>query len=386
MTKQQNQSGKADEEEADKQAFWIYWGFWFFASLAGLIFFAFYIFAPVVDCILNRCSFRTFYAPSDDFPEILLFSLGLIGASATLAISLWRGKQIDEQIDEAQKQFNQARFQNALQMATERENAGRCISGLRVLEDMYEDLIFEEDKETVHSVALYVLSLPKPNETGEIKRISRSARQRAVDILVSKGFLSQDKLEKSEREWGRGQELPVRDSMVEKDLSRLYLARRNEEENSEGRRILNLSNFSFRGCDFHGANLENVNFSYTNFKNTKLYGADLSRSIFINIMHFPFHHLEFTFYIAQQPEIKIDYEGADVDYKGVEKGPHYIPSWNEWREKIKGVRMKVSLYESQPKGIGATSSRPMEVVHRNEMGQDVWDHLMKLAEENAPLY
>ena len=108
---------------------------------------------------------------SDEFSQILLFSLGLIGASATVAISLWRGEQVDAQIRKAQEQINKAQeqvketqeqnrlaqFQNALQMATERENAGRCVSGFRILEDMYEGLS-DIEKETVLSVALYVLS------------------------------------------------------------------------------------------------------------------------------------------------------------------------------------------------------------------------------------
>ena len=313
--------------------------------------------------------------------DVPVFSLALVVASVTFAVTIWRGYQTYEQIrktreqvDEAQKQFNQARFENALQMATERENAGRCISGLRVLEDMYEDLIFEDDKETVHSVALYVLSLPKEGE----KRISSSARQRALDILVNKRFLSQKKLKESNKEKGGGRELPVRDSMVDKDLSRLTLTRRSPASDNAGRRILDLSGFSFRGCDFHGANLSDVNFSNCNLKNTIFFGTNLSRTLLVDVKGFPLNHTFLT-YCDEQPRIEAN--GSSVLPKF-----YTIASWEEWKESVKRSAKKVRKFDDDlaQGSITKDSYRPAEIGFRGEMGQEAWDYLTNLAKEDAP--
>ena len=299
------------------------------------------------------------------FTDTPVLSLALLVASITFAVTIWRGYQTyeqirkaREQIDEAQKQFNQARFQNALQMATEKENAGRCISGLRVLEDMYEDLIFEEDKETVHSVALYVLSLPKPDKDGKIKRVSLSARQRALDILVNKRFLSQEKLEKSNRERGSGQELPVRDSMIEKDLTRLYLARRSKEEDSNGKKTLNLSWFSFRGCDFSCANLSNVNFNSADFTDAKLYGTNLSDANLVNVVKLSDEYLYQWAYCLRTPI---------TDEFGPHEEPKKVKTWYEWK-------LLVSIYDKND----------VDVEHGPiKLDEEMWDYMKRLVQEDA---
>ena len=265
---------------------------------------------------------------SVNFTDTPVLSLALVVASVTFSVTIWRGYQAYDQIRKAQEQvtklqnqFNQTRFQNALQMATEKENAGRCISGLRVLEDMYEELNFQDDKETVYSAALYVLSPPK--KEGEPK-ISSSARQRAIDILVEKKFLSQDKLEKSDKEKGR--ELSVRDSMGNKDLSRLYIARRSVNKETNERKTLNLSGFSFKDCDFSRADMSGINLSsadlqYADIIHSQMFGVNLSQTKLIYAEDWPDYLLDWAYCVdsTKQPQI-------------------YIPGWENWIEKASHIK------------------------------------------------
>ncbi len=317
------------------------------------------------------------------FTDTPVLSLALLVASITFAVTIWRGYQTyeqirkaREQIDEAQKQFNQARFQNALQMATERENAGRCISGLRVLEDMYEDLIFEDDKETVHSVALYVLSLPKPDEEGDWVPISRSARQRALDILVSKEFLSQDNLEKSDREKGSGRELPVRDSMVEKDLSRLHFVRRSQKEDVEGRKILNLSKFSFRNCLFYGANFSDVNFSRADFRGCTLFAVNLTRTNLIGVKGLAQTYTSFT-YCLESPQIRMNNAGEECD----ESEAVQIQSWGNWKEYVANYMQEEEDQQSSTYAIRHADEESFIDLIKAKAGR-AWVYMKQLVEED----
>ena len=296
------------------------------------------------------------------YDQILLLCLAMVVASFTFAITIWRGYQTNEQthkteeltnetkeqvrlagiqveetqnqVEEArkqaellQKQVEEARFQNALEMATEKFNAGRCVSGLRTLEDMYEDR-GGIDKETIHSVALYVLSIER-DEKDQIKQVSKTARQRALDILVKNGrFLSQEKLEKSEKGEDGNSEMPVRDSMIGKDLSLLYLARQSAEEDSSGNKILNLSGFSFRDSNFGGANLSGIILQNAELTGTDLHGTNLSGARIVDVIGLPVKHLGWSYYL-REPLLK-------------------VIGWDEWVEYVKSMANKPFLYMKEP--------------------------------------
>ena len=329
-----------DTEKQSESTPWLYLGRWLVFSLLALAFLIFALIAPTIDFFLDKSDGKTFYSPSGNYAEILLFSLGLIGAGATLAISLWRGGQIytqiaraEEQIDEAQEQNRITQFQNAIEMATEKDNAGRCAAGLRVLASIYKKIEDkpkdkrtaddELDKQSIHSVALYVLSLEKekkpieedkkPLEKNE-KRVSSTARQWALDILVRGGFLSYDahvNNEKKNKAGNDGMELSIKDSTIEKDFSSLYIGRKSieENENIKKRKTLNLSNFSLNECDFSNADLSGINLSDANFENanftdTKMFGVNLSRTKLINAEGLFINNLEWA-YCTEQPQILI---------------------------------------------------------------------------------
>ena len=296
-----------------------------------------------------------------NFTDFPVFFLAFVVASVTFAVTIWRGYQTYEQIRKAQKQILETQIQesiarkqvketqkqakiaqrqndltfiqNAIDMATDRENAGRCISGLRVLEDIYNDRkLIQRDRENFNSVALYVLSLPKEGE----KKVSSSARQRALDILVGNEFLSQKNLEESEKEAGKGIEIPVRYSTVEKDFSRLNFTRRCEEGE-----ILDLSGFSFRGCDFHGANLSDVNFTNASFlganlrecdfgnatlTGARLHVANISGTNFLNVDTLSSEQLGCTYLShAKLPKI------GTKTIKNI-KGDFHLSLWKVWRQ------------------------------------------------------
>ena len=314
--------------------------------------------------------------------QILLFSLALIVASITYAMTLWRGSQTREQIIEAQKQtkltqdqievmqlqsgltqeqieetqkqstltqtqvseiqkqaelsqkqvseaqrqaeltqrqIEQTRFQSALELATEKENAARCISGLRALEGMYESLS-DADKESIYSVALYVLSLPKEGE----RKVSRTVRQWALDILIDKGFLSQKSLVSRLRDREGSIEMSVQETMIGKDLSLLYFARQSKEKDSEGNKILDLSGFSFRSCDFFGANISNIDFTGADFTDASLIGTDVTNSKFYDPDEWLIKNLEWAYYSGKDNEKP----------EGLPDGVS-ISTWKEWRENIK---------------------------------------------------
>ncbi len=316
-------------------------------GLAALAFLSVIFIPPIVDHYSHDPNFNHPYNLSDKFGEILIFSLALIGASTTIAISLWRGKQINEQIDKAQRQIEetrnqaettqqqlkQARFQSALEMATEKERAGRCASGLRILANIYEKIekkgdekTDEErlDQQTIHSVALYVLSLEKGEKSLEEdeklvekaeKRVSSTARQWALDILVRGRFLSYkahiDNEEK--KRFGKagndGMELSIKDSTIKKDFSRLYIARQSIDKGTKKRKTLNLSKFSFNNCDFSNADISGVNLSdanlyNANLENTQMFGVNLSRARLRNVRGLTVDYLDWT-YCTKQPQIEV---------------------------------------------------------------------------------
>ena len=414
MTEQQKQNKKLKPSKIDSLMSGVYLYLWLFVGLgiglAALVFLSVIFIPPIVDYFSPNRDFDNPYAISDKFGEILIFSLALVGASATLTIALWRGRQLDAQIRKAQeliqetqkqtaltqtqikeaqrqsdltqqqikgvqeqsalvqsqvteaqrqaeltqRQIEETRLQNAVELATERENAARCISGLRILESMYGSLS-DTDKESIHSVALYVLSLPR--EGGA--RVSRSARQRALDILVSTRFLSQQNLQRSLRDGDRGLEMPVRDSMVEKDLSRLTFTRRSARGILTERESLDLSNFSFRGCNFFAANLTGVNFSNADLTGARMYGANLTRANLRNIRGVFDIGLSLTYYYGEaeaMPELL---------------GSFTVMSWDEWKDSL-----------------AYNGTVPIEVIQETygvrDIEPDEWSYLVNLAEDNAP--
>ena len=293
---------------------------------------------------------------SKEFAQILLFSLGLIGASATFAISIWRGEQIDEQIDkaqkqiekaqeqidktqeqanvareqvrEAQKQVEQTRFQNAIQMATEKKNAGRCAAGLRILARIYDETDNHEDRQTINTVALYVLSKNyAPSEKGKPQgkeefKTARTARQWALDILVRRGFLSHEAskdYEENKNEENDGMDISISDSTVEKDFSRLNFTRKLKNKNE----CLNLSDFSFRNCNFFGANLSNINFSGADFADANIISVDLTQAVLTNAKGLTKAQLSWAYYSGKDGEEPIDVPGKIS-----------ILSWQKWRTLI----------------------------------------------------
>ncbi len=378
---------KSEESERDKANQPIPWDSIMLRGAICLLFLVFIVgaIAFAIDHLIPKIPLKS----EANFAQILLFSLGLVGASFTFAISLWRGEQIHEQIAGAveqkfrereqaalaEAQSKQERLQNALELATEKENAARCISGLRALEGMYESLS-DTDKESIYSVALYVLSLPKEGE----RKVSRTVRQWALDILIDKGFLSQESLHTRLRDKSNSMEMSVQKTMIEKDLSCLYFARKSKEKDSQGNKILNLSGFSFRDCDFHGANLSDVNFSNANFAGAKLFGTNISRTKFIDVDGFPLVHLG-SAYCKDQPEIKI----GDV---ATNKNLNSIQSWDDWKNLYRKVGEIVRKYdkavEESKKGRAVILSIPSEVGLRDEMGLAAWDYLTSLAKEDAP--
>ena len=279
---------------------------------------------------------------SNETAQILLFSLGLIGASATFAISIWRGEQIDTQIQKAQEQIDKTQeqnrlthFQNAIEMATEKDNAGRCAAGLRILASIYEKIekkgdekTDEErlDQQTIHSAALYVLSLEKDE-----KRVSSTARQWALDILVRGGFLSYKAHidnEEEKKAGNDGMEISIANSTIEKDFSYLDFTRSLKDEEKP----LNLSHFSLNECDFFKANLSDVNFSNasflganlsecsltnTNFEDASLLGTDISGANLMSTINLTYEQLDLTYCGKIQPKIN---------------SPLHIRWWDEWHE------------------------------------------------------
>ena len=235
---------------------------------------------------------------SVNFTDTPVLSLALVVASVTFAVTIWRGYQTYDQIRKVHEQNEGARFQNAVQMATDRDNPGRCVSGLRTLESMYKDLK-DPDRETVYSAALYVLSIRKGRgATG----VSKTARQWALDILVEKEFLSQERLQESMKKGDSSKEMSVRDSTIEKDFSHLHFTRQSKNKDTKGNKILDLSNFSFHKCKFNEVNfrgtilnradlsntnllqinLSEIDFSEANFEDAYLREADLSGANFEN--------------------------------------------------------------------------------------------------------
>ena len=354
MNEQANKDEESAEGKQGESTLWRYLRFWFFVGLAGLTV-SITVISLTINCILNKCKLASIS------PEVLIFSLGLIGASATLAISLWRGKQIDEQIskaqeqiDEAQKQGRLTQFQNAVEMATQKENPARCISGLRALESMHKDLN-DTDRETIYSVALYVLSLPKKGE----KKVSKTVRQWALDILIDKGFISQDSLRRRLRDRDNSMEMSVQKTMIGKDLSHLYFARKSKEKDSQGNKILNLSEFSFRDCNFFGANLTGVNFSNADFTDTRMYGVNLTRANLTNARGTLNIGLDLAYYygrLRDTPEHPGGYE---------------IRSWDEW---------KGYLAYNGTMHIGSVR----DDFNAPDIEQDEWLYLVALADDNAP--
>ena len=265
---------------------------------------------------------------SIDISQILLFSLGLIGASFTFVIALWRGEQIYEQIARAQeqtkgaqeqtkyaqeqshlaqRQIEQTRLQSAIELATQEENAARCLSGLRTLKGIYESLS-DTEKESADLTALHVLSLPK-TLAPHSERVSRSARQQALDILVNGKFFSQENIQKSLRERVNFFEMSIRYSMMEKNLSRLIFVRRGVIGLPMRKEIIDLSGFSFRRSDFSESvvskiNLSDVDFENADFTNTKMFSVNLSRAKLIDIFGLLTSNLEWA-YCTEQPQIRI---------------------------------------------------------------------------------
>ena len=320
----QNMIEKDEAPKGTSSILWFRLSLWliggFIIGIVGITFLTIFAVAPAVDCILEKCSFKDFLKKSDGFDELLLFSLGLIGASATFTISLWRGKQIYEQISKAEDQLQEAqeqskltRFQNAIEMATQKDNAGRCVAGLRILANIYKNIEAkpektaddELDKQSIHSAALYVLSIDKKDKA---KKVSSTARQWALDILVRGEFLSYH-AHKNNTADPDGMGMPILDSTIEKDFSYLDFTRALENQS----KTLNLSKFSFRDCDFSGANLSDINFSGADFTGAKLYGANLSRTNLSDIRGLPFKNLFWSYFyedsnksdIEQHPKIRV---------------------------------------------------------------------------------
>ena len=337
-----------------------------------------FLFAPNIYCALYECSSEGFSESPEGFDEILLFSLALIGASATFTIAIWRGRQIyaqiskaEEQIEKAQEQIRETqeqnrltRFQNAVEMATEKENKGRCISGFKVLEDMYEGLK-PEDKENVRSVALDILSknyVPfesrrPPSISGhrkdieEIKfregpKVSRTARQRAFDFLLREGFFDR-------KTDSKGNDVPKHKLMLSKDFARLQFVKRGENG-------LNLSGVFFRNCDFFGANLSKVNFSEARFTDSKLYGTNLSETNFTGARGIPREHLSFAYYSEKYGSAI----GLSPDaFKKIDK-------WPTWKKYFVGAGERD--LEAERKAHGITTLTESE-----------WGYMVNLAEEDA---
>ena len=266
----------------------------------------------------------------NNFTDLPVFFLAFFVASVTFAVTIWRGYQTYEQIRKVQKQVEQARFQNALDMATDKYNAGRCISGLRILEDMYEGLI-GADKVTIHSIAFDILSLPKKEEA----RISSSARQRALNILVEKKIFSRSKI-KNSRHY----------STMKRDFSRLNFTERSQKK------PLDLSGFSFHRCDFSGANISDIDFRGANFMWSQLYGVNVTRTNFLDAKNLP-NPIDSSneapwrwAYCLEQPKIAF--------------GPT-INSWSEWKNYVKS-------YQKKPDGLE----------------YEAWEDMLMLALDDAP--
>ena len=267
---------------------------------------------------------------SYDFGNILIFSLALVVASITYTVALLRGNQVIEQINKIQEQSNLTRFQNALGMATDVQNKGRCVSGLTILEEMYKDLD-ELSQETVVSVARHVLSKQyapfesrrPPTISGhqqdveEIKliegiKVSRTARQRAFDFLFREGFFPH-------RSGNKRSGVSTNQFFADKDFSRLRFTKKGDSE-------LNLSGVFFRNCDFFGANLSRVNFTNANFAGSKLYGANFSGANFTGVKGFPTQHLYFAYYSEKHgPAIGFSPEDS-----------RKIDEWSTWKAYLRG--------------------------------------------------
>ena len=301
---------------------------------------------------------KSFSGVLNSFAEIPVFSLALVVASVTFAVTIWRGYQAyeqirraREQIDEAQKQSRLTRFQNAVEMATQKENPARCISGLRALESMHKDLD-DTDRETVYSVALYVLAM---NKEASAQRVSRTVRQWALDILVDKGFLSQESLVSRLRDREGSIEMSVRETMIGKDLSLLYFARQSRERDLAGNKILDLSNFSFRNCDFYGANLSGVILRNADLKLTYLYGTNLSRADLTGANLFS---IAFAYYYSGQPTI--DFTDS-------------VKTWDDWKAFIRKAGREVTEDDED---------RFRHSGHR--VDSEAWYYMLRIAAEDAP--
>ena len=382
-------------------------------------------------------------SPSDE-PLVIL---GLIVASLTFAMSIWRGFQTDEQITKAQDQIDQAalqvkttyeqaqlanrqlgasmgqlesartqalqaRLQNAIEMATDKENSGRCVSGLRQLDYLYKGLR-ETDRQVVHSVALSVLSISRATlnewndkflnmvkeektsfvgqEMEQIARkdkTSRTARQWSLDFLLLKKFLSFEnhlKIEgkKSDKKKSR-MEISVLTSMKDKDLSNLELA------GPEGKS--DLSAFSLQGCNFYGANLEGVllygvNLTDVNLTNVKNLLSDDELEDIDESGNVPeIEKLGWAFYVEKPTERYA--RGRSGDIAAIMNQDHVVTSrrvvgsghpvgyplgilkyhvfeWEGWK--------KFVLKQKEKEDAQAGTGKP------DDMKQEVWEYLVALA-------
>ena len=334
--------------------------FWFTTSLLALAI-TVTVIAFIVDCLLNlnECNFQNFYKLSKNSSEILIFSLALIGASATLAISLWRGGQINEQIqkaedqiDEAQKQVKetqrqseQMRFQTAVEMATEKDNAGRAAAGFRVLESVY-DIADKLDQEVINSVALYALSINKEDKNKP--KVSMTVRQWALDILISRKFLCYESHKENEEAKGQSMEISISNSTIEKDFSRLNFTRKLKGKD----RSINFSGFSFRECDFSGANLSDINFSNADFTGAKLHGVNLCRANLTRVRGLAIENLVWAYF----------YDDINDLYKKPPIESHPLIKIRGWEAWVSHVQSKLDSRKLRPKEeIFKLSTRPYDI-------------------------
>ena len=319
------------------------------------------------------------FGSSYDFANILIFSLALIIASLTFTFTLLRSNQVNEQINKAQEQNSLTRFQNALEMATDKYNAGRAATGFRVLENMH-DHANPLDKQVINSVALYVLSiskeilsirkeissirkeiLPLRKEEGEEKkkekedkekeqrekeseekkqpRVSMTVRQWALDILIDRKFLCYENHKKNEEKEDQSMEISIANSTIEKDFSRLNFTRKFKNKNN----ILNLSEFSFRESDFSGANLSNIDFSKADFSDARLHGTNLSRVILKDIRGLPSEHLTWAYFFDE--EITTDSFSLGIASNKYPKID--IKGWNEWVSHVNNKLSKENLKSTE---------------------------------------
>ncbi len=329
-----------------------------------------------------------------NFAEIPVFSLALVVASVTFAVTMWRGylayeqirksdrqnslirqqldialqqtgaaqeqsksaqeqsssaqeqtkaareqieatklqmEQAQRQTEQAQKQFELAQrqrteeqFKEALETIEKSSDIRSRVFALKILEELYDD-VNDDQKETIFSTALSLLA------SNYHRNVPPLVRQRALDLLVEKKFLSKERIQKTYTDEDEILKNLARTSMNGKVLSGLYIAKRKIDKDSGKRTTLDLSGISLgNGCQLDGADLSGINLSdadfqgssykETNLKEVTMFGVNFSRTKFINIKELLLSDMlkwEWA-YCVEQPEIE-------------------IRGWKEWNEGLNKI-------------------------------------------------